>query len=186
MMTVRVRFMHALVEQPGSQVTVGWLPFDDLLDAFECPVNFVARDDERRREPDDTVVRFLAEQSRVLQGLAIGTGRNGQLEADPEPAAADVLDDRAPERAEPGQEVRAKFGGSFDELLVNEHLERRACHRAGQGVAAERAAVIAGPEDTQHLTPRQDQPYRGEVPRERLSDDHHVRLEAGPRAGGGL
>ena len=49
------------------------------------------------------------------------------------------------------QEVLAQLGRALDQLLVDEHLQRGAGDGAGQRVAAEGAAVVAGLEDAQHL-----------------------------------
>src|SRR5690606_5464949 len=55
-----------------------------FFDAVHCPVDVFLLDRERRREPDDVVVRFLAQQALVLERLAEAAGAAGfreQLDA---------------------------------------------------------------------------------------------------------
>src|SRR5665811_1669850 len=45
------------------------LPLDHLLDPLKGPVNFLARNDQGRRNPDYAVVRFFAEDAFFFQRL---------------------------------------------------------------------------------------------------------------------
>ena len=96
-------------------------------------------------------MRFLAEYALRLEGLAVGTRRRVQLDADPQAPAADLGDDGALDGAEPLDEVAAEPQGALGQFLVLDDVDRGAGDRAGQGVAAEGAAVVAGLEDAEDL-----------------------------------
>ena len=49
------------------------------------------------------------------------------------------------------EEISALKGGILDHPFLDQHPQRGAANGAGQGVAVERAAVLARLEDTQHL-----------------------------------
>jgi hypothetical protein len=119
-------------------------------------------------------VRFLAQQSPVLERLAQRPGGPLQLDADPEAAAPQVAHDRRPDPFEVRQEIRPELLGPARELLVLNDLERGARDGARERVAAERAAVVARPEHAEHLARRQDRRDRIEPAGERLADHEHV------------
>ncbi len=62
----------------------------------------------------------------------------------------------------------------LDQPLLDQHLERRPRHRAGERVAAEGRAVVAGLEDAHDLVVGEDRRDRQAAAAERLADDHHV------------
>src|SRR5664279_3324685 len=62
--------------------------FDDNLlnhlpDALEGPVNFLTLNDQRRRNPNYTVVGFFAQDSLFFQRFAVGPSRTVKLDPDP-------------------------------------------------------------------------------------------------------
>jgi hypothetical protein len=123
------------------------------FDPCERPVQLVLRDAERGREADRVDVRLLAQELLVPQRLAetAGTaGRFGQLEADPKTLAAHFLDPLALQAFELRQEVVAHRRGVFDQLLVDQHLQRLARDGCRQRVAPEGRAVVAGLVDQHH------------------------------------
>ena len=75
-------------------------------------------------------------------------------------------------------QVRAQFAERSDHLLVDEHAQRGARDGAGQRVAAEGAAVVAGLEHAHNLARCEDGRDRIEAAGERLADDEHVRRDA--------
>ncbi len=66
----------------------------------------------------------------------------------------------------------------LDHAFLDQHLQRHARHRAGQRVAAEGAAVVAGLEDAQHLLVREHRRDGVEAARQRLADHGQVGLDA--------
>lgn len=95
----------------------------DFCDSFEGPVEFFARDDERRPDADDVIVGFLAEDSFVLEGFAIGASLAVEFDADPQAFAANFFDGRTAERAKPGEEVGSEFGGALHHVFLDEDAQ---------------------------------------------------------------
>src|SRR6266567_2274373 len=64
---------------------------DHFLNALESPIDFLALDDERRRDTYHAVMDLLAEDSLALQGLTIRTSWTVEFNADPETRATDFF-----------------------------------------------------------------------------------------------
>ena len=118
-----------------------------LPDALEGPINLLPLDDQRRRNPNHTIMGFFAQDPFFLQRFAVGAGRTVELNSDPQPLAADFLKIGAAELLQQLEKVSAQLGGAFDQLFLHQHPQRGACHGAAQGIAAEGAAVVSGVED---------------------------------------
>src|SRR5208337_4652532 len=106
-----------------------------LADALEGPVNLLALDDQRRRDPNHPVVGFFAQDSFFLQRFAVGPRRTVQLDSDPQALAADFLQIGAMERLQQPDKVSAEFSRTFDQLLLGQHPQCGAGYGAAQGIA---------------------------------------------------
>ena len=84
--------------------------------------------------------------SEPLAVRARGAGGGRDLDADEQAAAANLGDARRAQRAQLLEQVLALRGRALGEPLVDEHAQRRAADGRGERIAAERAAVVAGPE----------------------------------------
>ena len=78
----------------------------------------------------------------------------------------------------PSQEARALDGRVLDHAFLDQHAQRRARHRAGERVAAEGRAVLAGLQDAEHLVVRKHGRHRIEAAGQRLAEQRHVGLDA--------
>ena len=96
-------------------------------------------------------MRLLAEDAAVAQGLADGASRAVELERKPKAATADGDKMRAAHATEAGEGEGAEFGRASGEVFVDKDAEGGAGDGAGERVAAEGAAVIAGLEDAEDL-----------------------------------
>src|ERR1035441_10852635 len=76
------------------------------------------------------------------------------------------------------EKVSAKFGGTFDQFLLLQHAERGTRHGTAQGIAAESAAMVSRLENAHDFPRREDGGNRVEAARERLADNHHIRLDS--------
>src|SRR5450631_1058000 len=92
-----------------------------LPDTLEGPVNFFTLNDQRRRDPNYTVVGFFAQDSFFFQRFAVGPCRTVKLDSDPQPLAADLLQIWATKCLQQLEEVSAKFSGPFDQLFQLQH-----------------------------------------------------------------
>src|SRR5512146_410565 len=73
-----------------SSVYVPLCVLDYLPNTFECPVNLLAGDDQRRGQTDYSFVRFFAENPQLFHRLAVRPGRAAHFHAHPPPAPAHV------------------------------------------------------------------------------------------------
>jgi len=120
---------------------------EDFGDAGDGPVDFVALDNEGRGDADDGVVGFLAEEAFVFEGFAIRAGVGVQFDGEPEAPAANFADEWTFQGAQFFEEVGAEFRGAVDQVFFDEDAQGRSRESAGERIAAESAAVIAGLED---------------------------------------
>ena len=67
--------------------------------------------------------------------------------------------------------------GVLDHALLDQHFERSARDGAGERIAAEGRAVLAGLQHAQHLGVREHGRHRIEAARQRLADQRHVGLD---------
>jgi hypothetical protein len=56
---------------------------NDLRDSLESPVNFLTTDDERWCDANHAVMRFLAQDSLLLESLAVRARRAVEFNGDP-------------------------------------------------------------------------------------------------------
>ena len=140
---------------PGSGAGGGQARVED----GERLVDLVGGRDERRDDPDDVHVRARGQDEEVPRedlGLdplgqvrvgraAVALSRLDELEREHQPEAAHVADRGVlgGQRSEAGEELGATLAGVGDEALVLDDVERRVRRRAGDDVAAVRAAVAA-------------------------------------------
>src|SRR5271165_935726 len=112
---------------------------------FDRPVDFRARDHQRRSEAHDSAVGILGNQpprEQAIDDAARVDASGVDLEPDKEPLAADFPDQRTVDRLQPGEQMLAQLRGALDEVFVAEHCQRLERDAGGQRVAAERAAVV--------------------------------------------
>ena len=140
----------------------------------EAPREVGLRDHERWGKADDVVVGLLAEDAAFFEGFAEGAGGGVELDADPEAFAADFGDVRAAEIFEEVDRVVAEFGGAGGEVFVDDDAEGGAGDGAGERVAAEGAAMVAGVEDAEDLARGEDGGDGVEAAGERLANDDDV------------
>ena len=88
-------------------------------------------DDQRRRDANDSIVGFLAQNSFFLERLAVGPGRTVQLDSDPQPLAAHLLQIGAAESLQPLQEIDAQLGGTFS-IIFSSTSTRSAARATAQ------------------------------------------------------
>ncbi|EGE56146.1 hypothetical protein RHECNPAF_7500118 [Rhizobium etli CNPAF512] len=127
------------------------------------------------------VVSVLGEKTALLQRMAIlacPAGFGLQLDGHHQAATAHIADDVRAHRLQAFEEIVAHRGGVFDHALFRQHLQRGARHGAGEWVAAEGRAVLAGFQHPQHLGIRKYRRYRIEAAGERLADQRHIGLDA--------
>src|SRR5271165_111814 len=67
------------------------LLLNHLSDALERPVDFVARDGERRSDTQNLVVSLLAQNALVFERLAVGSRGAVQFDSDPQSPAANFF-----------------------------------------------------------------------------------------------
>ena len=111
------------------------------------------------------------------------TGRAGpdvgvQLDRQHQAAAADLLDPVGADGFEAGLEVGAELGRPLDQPLLDQHLQRGAGDGAGERVAAEGRAVLAGLQDAEDVGVGEDGRDRVEAAAQRLADQRDVGLDA--------
>ena len=66
---------------------------EDGRDLFDHPMQICGGDDEGRREADDALVRFFAQDAAGQQLLTIRPRRSIQLDPDEQPAPTNIHDD---------------------------------------------------------------------------------------------
>src|ERR1035441_10594805 len=69
-------------------------------------------------------------------------------------------------------------GGTFAQFLLLQHAERGTLHGTAQGIAAESAAMVSRLENAHDFPRREDGGNRVEAARERIADNHHIRLDS--------
>jgi hypothetical protein len=144
------------------------------LNLVEGPGEVGLLNDEGRSQANNGVVGLFAEQAAVFEGLAERAGRAIEFDGQPEAFAADGLDVRALDLLQAGEGVVAEGGGPGTEVFINDDFECSAGDGAGEGVAAEGAAVITGVEDAQDGAAAKDGGYRVVAAGECLTDDDDV------------
>jgi hypothetical protein len=153
----------------------------DFLEPIERPIEIRARDDERRREPHDGVVRLFREHAFFQEPLA-GLARVGDagvdLGAGPQAASAHLFERGTVDRAQALQHMSAKRTALLHQPLVADHVERLEADRRRERVAAERGAVRARREDVHHLAARDEGGHRQHSAAQRLAQDDAVRTDA--------
>src|SRR5262249_38100423 len=118
----------------------------DVLEAIERPVEIGARDDERRPQANDRLVRLLRQTAFRQQPLArlARAGDGGiDLGAHPQTAAANVLERRARDRAQAFEQMSAEHAALLHQPFVADYVQRLEPHRGGERIAAEGRAVRA-------------------------------------------
>ena len=80
---------------------------DYFFNAVVSPVELFPGDDERRGDADDVIVGLLAEDAFFLEGFAVGARAVGELDADPQAAAADLFDGGTLDGLQAGEEPGA-------------------------------------------------------------------------------
>ena len=128
-------------------------------------------------ETDRRAVGVLRQDAAGHQGLAdlpAGADRGVDVDACPQAAGADADDAVADHRIETRAHDDAEPGGAGLELAGGQHVDDRAADRAGQRVAAEGAAVLAGLEDAEDVAVRHDGRDRDDAAAERLAQDVEV------------
>src|SRR5690606_16610923 len=122
------------------------------------PVELILLHDQRRSETDDLLVRVLAEHAALEQPLGELTRRPRfarDLDADEQPAAADRHDVRRFQRSEPIEKIAAELRRARRQARFDHDLERRFADGGGEGIAAEGAAVVTRPKETQDVRGRE-------------------------------
>src|SRR5271157_2698874 len=117
--------------------------FDDLFYSIERPIDFFARYDERGSDANNSVVSFLAQNAFFLERLAIGPRQVLQLDSNPQALATHLAQVGAAKSLEAFEEVASHRGGVLDHFFFDQHAQSRLRHGATEGIAAERAAVVA-------------------------------------------
>ena len=110
------------------------------------PIGLVGRQDQRRRDADGVVVGLLCQQSPRLHASQTGrappaSGSSSTAIIRPRPRTSFTrLEWISASCAQPLAHPR----GVFDHAFLDQHLQRRARHGAGQRVAAVSRAMLAG------------------------------------------
>jgi hypothetical protein len=60
------------------------MPLNHFRDSLKRPVNFLTTDDEWWRDTNHSVMRFLAQDSFLLERFAVGPRRAAEFHADPQ------------------------------------------------------------------------------------------------------
>ena len=142
-------------------------------------VDIVHGDDQRRREPDHVLVRLLAQHASLHEPLAVLAGTTGlvhQLHADEQALAAHLVHQRRLHVREEPPEVLAQGAGPVHQVVFLEHTQGLTPHSCGQRVAAERGAVVAGPEHAHDVTAGQSRGHRQHTATQGLAHEQHVGL----------
>src|ERR1700687_526498 len=66
-------------------------PLNHFRDSLRGPVNLRTADDERGCDADHPVMRFLAQDSFLLQSLAVGARQAAEFNPEPQASAADLF-----------------------------------------------------------------------------------------------
>ena len=154
----------------------------DALDALNPPIEFLARDGERRREAQHRAVGVLGEYA--LGAPAPRTARAPRrlgidLDADPEAASAHVGDRRCcGSRAARVEQISRRARRALDEALALDQSSAASADRGGERVAAEGRAVEPGV-NTAISRACRTKAYTGQhAAAERLAEDQPVRADA--------
>ena len=126
-------------------------------------------------------MRILAEHTLGHQFLAEVSGHAGlfvELDADPQPAGPNLLDLVRLDLTEPVDQILTQLLCVLLVLVGAQNLDHFSRDRAGQRVAAERAAVIAGFEYAQGVPRGHHRGNRHDPTTQGLAEDVHVRLDA--------
>src|SRR5664279_1579101 len=127
---------------------------DRFVQSVNREVDFCSGDDQRGSEEQGAFVRFLAQDPLIPQRqLHLATGAGGWIDVNtgPQAASADFRDALADQPAEPFVQVRAELGGSLLELSGTQQFDDSSTHRTGHRISAERGAVLARLEHSEHI-----------------------------------
>src|SRR3954453_15982712 len=130
--------------------------FNHLAYALECPIDLFARDGQRRRYSNHTLVRFLAQPSPMLESFAAWPPWTAQFYSNPQALAPHFLHIVTAQRSQTIQEVSAQHGRTLHHSFIHQHAQRSSGNRARQRVTTECASMITGVENTQHALRSQD------------------------------
>ena len=123
-------------------------------------------------------LRRHAPSSNRSADLPAGRRRLDQLDPGPQAAAADLFDGGQVRAGERRMQVRPEPRRRLLELAGPKHRDDATPDRARDGVAAERAAVLPGPEHAEDRLVGDDGRERHDPAGERLAQDEHVRADA--------
>ena len=126
-------------------------------------------------------VSVLREHAALEQSLTVRTrsaGSGCDLDPDQQAAAANRGHTRRAQRTQLAEQVLTLRRRTLGEPLVDEHVQRGAPDGGGERVAAERAAVVAGPKQRQQRAAREHGRHRIHAAAERLAEHEHVGLGA--------
>jgi len=143
-------------------------------DALECPVDFFPGDNKRRRDTDDVVVCFFAENPKFLEGFAEGAGGFVEDEPNPESAAAYLLETGTANCSQSLHEVLAELIRPLDKVLFYEYLKRspRCCR--GEGISSECRTMVSGLKYAEDILAGEHRRHWIEPAGESLANDDRV------------
>src|SRR5690625_112146 len=125
-------------------------------------------------------MRLLAQYAFFLQSFTVRACGFSQFKADEQPASADVFDPVIIDLQKLRLEVFSEFMGFFDQILIDQDIERRFRHRTCTRTSAECGTVRAGIEHTEYLAVRKHAGNREHPAAERLAEDVHIRYDLVP------
>jgi hypothetical protein len=148
-------------------------------DFADRPREVFARDIERRRDAHHGAVRVFRQDAARKQPIDDFARRHAprvDLDADEQPAPANVDDERAVDRAQFLEQPRSQCGRACAEPFVLEHIERGQRHRGRERISAEGVAMVAGCEHLHHIVGGDEHRHRQQPAPQRLAEDYAIRL----------
>src|ERR1022692_3579497 len=110
------------------------MPLNYSRDSLKGPVNLLTTDDERWCDANHSVMRFLAQDSFLLERLAVGACGASEFDADPQAFAAYLFQVGTAQGLQQGQEISAELGGTFHHFLLDEDAQRGPGDGAAHGL----------------------------------------------------